>query len=187
MAKNLTAESYSLLLKAFSSDEESAAVAYAKLRDSLIRFFQIKGDEMPDEAADETLDRVAIKLGEAVLIEDLTKYSFGVARLVFHENLRKTQKEKKVLENYRAESERQKFDEETDEFAPFRECFESLAGNDKSILQTYFNDLPYAELNENRQKMTDKLGVSVNSLRLKIFRLRRRLEDCVRGRRKNNL
>lgn len=186
MAKNLNAESYALLLKAVSSDEETAANAYAKLRDSLIRLFQIKGDEMPEESADETLDRVAAKLGADVLIEDLTKYSFGVARLVFYENLKKTQKEKKVLENYRAESERQKIDEETDDFLPFRECFESLAGDDKRILQIYFNDLPYAELNENRQKLTGKLGVSVNNLRLKIFRLRRRLEDCVRGKRKNN-
>lgn len=187
MAKNLTAESYSLLLKTFSSDEEAAANAHAKLRDSLVRFFQIKGDSDPDEAADETLDRVAVKLSENVLIEDLTKYSFGVARFVFLERLRKTNKEKKAFENYLAENERQKFDEETDDFSPFRECFESLAGDDKSILQKYFDDLPHAELNENRQKLTDKLGISLNNLRLKIFRLRRRLEDCVRGKRKNNL
>lgn len=186
VAKNLTAESYSLLLKAFSSDEKEAALAYAKLRDSLARFFQLKGDSA-DEAADETLDRVAVKLGENVLIDDLTKYSFGVARLVFLERLRKMQKEKKAFENYRVENAHQKFDEEADDFSPFRECFESLPNADKSILRAYFIDLPHAELNENRQKLTDKLGVTLNNLRLKIFRLRRRLEDCVRGKRKNNL
>ncbi len=181
MAKNLTAESFSVLLKTFSSDEAEAASAYAKLRDSLIRFFQIKGDKTPDEAADETLDRVAVKLGDDVLITDLTKYSFGVARLVFLEGLRKKQKEKMAFENFYAENERQIFDEETDEFAPFRECFESLAEANRSILQAYFADLPYAELDDKRRKLTASLGISSNNLRLKIFRLRRRLEDCVRG------
>ena len=122
MAKNLTAESYSLLLRAFSSDEGEAAAALSKLRDTLDRFFQIKGDETPEEAADETLDRVAARLSEAVLIEDLTKYSFGVARLVFLENLRKTQKVKKTLEDYRTENERQKADEETGSRGSRRHC-----------------------------------------------------------------
>ena len=179
MAKNLNSKSYSLLLETFSSDEKVAAFAYAKLRDSLIRFFQIKGDDAPDEAADETLDRVAAKLSEAVLIEDLTKYSFGVARLVFLENLRKAQKQKKAFEDFRLSNALQKNDEETDDFAPFRKCFESLPDAEKNILQTYFDDLPFDEINENRLKLTDKLGVSLNNLRLKIFRLRRRLEDCV--------
>jgi len=187
VAKNLTAESYTLLLKAFSSDEQEAALAYAKLRDSLTRFFQLKGEAAADEAADETLDRVAAKLSEDVPISDLTKYSFGVARLVFLENLRKMNKGKKAFENYRAENAHQKFDEETDDFSPFRECFESLPNEDKSILRAYFIDLPYAELIENRQKLTDKLGIAMNNLRLKIFRLRQRLEDCMRGKRKNNL
>ncbi len=187
MAKNLTAESYTLLLKACSSEEKEAALAYAKLRDSLTRFFQIKGDAAADEAADETLDRVAAKLGENILISDLTKYSFGVARLVFLEHLRKTNKEKKAFENYRAENAHQNFDEETDDFSPFRECFESLPNEDKSILRAYFDDLPQTKLIENRQKLTVNLGIAMNNLRLKIFRLRRRLEDCVRGKRKNNL
>ena len=181
MTKNLTAESYSLLLQTFSFDEEAAAIDFTKLRDSLVRFFQIKGDSSPEEAADETLDRVAVKLGEAVLIENLTNYSFGVARLVFLENLRKAQKSKNALENYRAENERQKADEETDDFSPLRECFESLADDEKKILRTYFADLPYAELDEKRRELTASLGVSLNNLRLKIFRLRRWLEDCVRG------
>ncbi len=187
VAKNLTAESYSLLLKTFASDEGEAVTALSKLRGSLGRFFQIKGDSDPDEAADETLDRVAVKLGDAVLITDVTKYSFGVARLVFLENLRKTQKAKKAFESYRAENERQKAGEETDDFSPLRECFEILADDEKKILRAYFADLPHAELDEKRRKLTALLGVSQNNLRLKIFRLRRRLEDCVRGKRKNNL
>jgi len=187
VAKNLTAESYSLLLKAFSSNEVKAAAALSKLRDALVRFFQIKGDADAEESADETLDRVATKLTEAVLIEDLTKYSFGVARLVFLENLRKTQKAKKAFGQYQAETLlRQKAGEEIDDFAFLRECFAELKDDEKQILQAYFADLPPVELDEKRRKLTASLGVSQNNLRLKIFRLRRRLEDCVRGKRKIN-
>ncbi len=170
-----------MLLQTFSSDEEAAAIDFTRLRDSLVRFFQIKGDAAPEESADETLDRVAAKLGEAVQIENLTKYSFGVARLIFLENLRKTQNSKKALDNYRAENKRQNLDDEKDGFSPLRECFAELAEDERKILRAYFADLPRAELDEERQKLTASLGISLNNLRLKIFRLRRRLENCVRG------
>ncbi len=186
MAKNLTAESYTLLLRAFSFDEGEAGEVLSKLRDALVRFFQIKGDADAEDAADETLDRVAAKISEAVAIEDLTKYSFGVARLVFLENLRKTQKANTAFQEYQDETERQKTGEETDDFSQMRECFAKLADADKSLLQAYFTDVPPAELDEKRRALTASLGVSQNNLRLKIFRLRRRLENCVREKRKNN-
>ncbi len=184
MAKNPNAESYILLLKTFSSDEETATDAYLKLRNLLVKFLQIKGDDEPEESADETLDRVAAKIGANVLIEDLTKYSFGVARLVFLENLRKSANRKKAFENFQAEYERLEITEESDDFKPFRECFESLPDTDKNILRDYFEDLPNAELNEKRLKLADLQSLSLNGLRLKIFRLRKHLDDCVRGFRK---
>jgi DNA-directed RNA polymerase specialized sigma24 family protein len=184
VAKNLNAESYSLLLKALHSGEGDAT-ALLNLRESLVRFFQIKGDADAEESADESLDRVAAKLGEAVLIEDLTKYSFGVARLVFLENLRKAQKAKKVLAEYRLEGpEGQETVDDSDDFSLMRECFAELAEDERKILHRYFADRPLVELGEKRIDLAASLGISKNTLRLKIFRLRRRLEDCVREKRK---
>ena len=176
-------QSYSLLLRAFSSDEKAAASAYSKLRDSLVRFFELKGDRDSEQSADETLDRVSSKLGGDLLIEDLTKYSFGVARLVALENFRKIQGEEKALRSYQAENSHHVVDDETDGFSKMRDCFGQLSLSDRELLHRYFADMLRSELDEERRKLADTLGVSQNNLRLKIFRLRRRLENCVRKQR----
>ena len=178
--KNLTSESFDQLLNALSSDKTEAAVAYAKLRDSLVRFFQLKGDFVADEAADETLDRVVIKFSQNSAIDNLTKYSFGVARFVFLERLRSRQKEKIAAEGFYSDKIKVKAEAEIDEFLPLRECFENLAKDEKSILQTYFADIPYSKLTKKRQQLSIKLNIPLNNLRLKVFRLRHRLEDCVK-------
>ena len=183
VANNLDARSYSLLLRTLSPDEGVAASAYSSLRSSLVRFFELKGDLDGDRSADETLDRVSAKLSGDVLIEDLTKYSFGVARLVFLENLRKVQSQEKALKSYQFENQRTAVDDDTDGFAKMRECFDSILPSDRELLQKYFADMSRSELDEERRRLAESLGASQNNLRLKIFRLRRRLEDCVRAKR----
>ena len=123
VAKNLTVESLNRLLAEFSADERQAAAAYTNLRDSLIRFFELKGDSEPESAADETLDRTAAKVAANTPIDNLTKYSFGVARLIFLERLRLAQKEKNAAADFYAEKTvSANENEETDDFQFFREC-----------------------------------------------------------------
>lgn len=179
MAKQQNAQSYSLLLRTLSSDERAAELAYSKLRSSLVRFFDLKGDRDSEDSADETLDRVSAKLGADVLIENLTKYSFGVARLVFLENVRKVQGEEKALKSYELENPRNTVDDETDGLSKMRDCVEQLARSDRELLYKYFADMPRSELDIERRKLAESLGVSQNNLRLRIFRLRRKLENCV--------
>ena len=180
MTKNITTESFSNLLEAFSSDKTEAGIAYAKLRDSLVRFFTLKGDFEPETAADETLDRVALKLSENGEIEDLTKYSFGVARFIFLERIKANKKEKVAVEEFYADQTAFVESEETDDFAPFRDCFEKLPDDEKNILRDYFADIPFAQVFVYRQELSEKYKISLNNLRMKIFRLRQRLENCVK-------
>lgn len=186
MAKNLTSESLNLLLAKFSEDERQAAVAYTTLRDSLVRFFALKGDSEPEAAADETLDRTALKVAADTPIDDIKKYIFGVARLIYLERVRHSQKEKNAAEDFYAGKQVFLMEVETDDFKFFRECFNRLPTGERIFLQTYFTDAPYEKLIETRRRLTDEAGVSINQIRVKVSRLRKRLEKCVRIRRKNN-
>jgi DNA-directed RNA polymerase specialized sigma24 family protein len=177
---DFTSESLSRLLEAFSNDQAAAGVAYAKLRDSLVRFFRLKGDNNPDDAADETLDRVGKKLLQNPEIDDLTKYSFAVARFIFLERLKRSQKEKVAAEGFYADRTAIKTEAETDDFLPFRECFNSLTDKEKTVLQAYFADVSPSNLFAERRKLTEEYNISLNNLRLKVFRLRQRLENCVK-------
>jgi DNA-directed RNA polymerase specialized sigma24 family protein len=58
------------------------------VRGRLVRFFEWRGAQVPEDLADETLERVARKLAVGTPIDDLRKYIFGVARFVAREALR---------------------------------------------------------------------------------------------------
>ncbi len=186
VAKNLTAESLNLLLARFSADKRESAIVYTDLRDSLIRFFQLKGDAEPESAADETLDRTAAKIAAETPIIDVKKYCFGVARLIFLERTRLAHREKNAAEEFFKAGDSLTANSETNEFDFFRECFDSLPAADRNFLQNYFADLPYAELIESRRRLMGETGISLEQMRVKIFRLRKNLEKCVRLRRENN-
>lgn len=182
MPKDLTSESLKKLLLALSEDEHEAAHLYTRLRDSLVRFFQIKGITDGDAAADETLDRVAEKINLGSEIEDLKSFAFGVARFVALEVLRRERSRASAADSfYLKDSGTDEF-HQTDAVAHLRECFKELYPRERELLVKYFEDLAADELSESRLKLARDEGVSLNALRNRISRLRKRLEDCLRGR-----
>lgn len=170
------------LIEICASNQDGASIAYNELRNSLVRFFQIKGDFDPDEAADLTLDRAALKIPQDTSIENLTGYCFGVARFIFLERVRHAKKLNAAADEfYRMKNSSGIVRETDDEFFAFRECFEKLTSAEKLFLRDYFADLPFSELDKRRRQTCLESGITLNNLRLKVFRLRRRLEDCVKN------
>lgn len=169
------------LFEICSSNQDEAGIVYNELRNSLVRFFQIKGDFDPDEAADSTLDRAALKIPKDTLIENLTGYCFGVARFIFLERIKHTKRlNSAAVEFYRQRNLSQINSETNDEFLVFRECFEKLTDIEQLFLRGYFADLTFAELEKSRRQICVENDITPNNLRLKVFRLRQRLENCVK-------
>ncbi len=91
--RDLTAQSFERFLARLDANRERAGEAYEELRLMLVKFFEWRHALFPDELADETINRVIRKLeaeagAEDNRIQNLTSYSFGVARLVFFESLK---------------------------------------------------------------------------------------------------
>lgn len=181
MPKSLTSEALEKLLNAFSDDQTSAATAYAELRDSLVRFFQLRGLSDADEAADETLDRIPERINQNTKNEDVKFIAFSIAKFVFLETIRKEQKQKAAANGYYEKLPVPRLLGETDGFEPLRDCFKSLYDRERALLLEYFADLPPDRLAAHRQRMADREQMDLNALRNRISRLRRRLEDCVGG------
>ena len=78
---DLSEESFFRLLARLSADPMLAGEEYEKLRARLMYFFERKGCRIPAELTDETINRIARKMEEGLEIEDLFKFSYGVARL----------------------------------------------------------------------------------------------------------
>jgi len=179
MPKSLTSEAFAKLLSAFSDDEAAAAAAYGELRGGLLRFFQLRGISDFQQAADETLDRLPERIGEQTKKEEIRYIAFGIAKFVLLEKLREERREISAADGFYPPDGAPEPFGAADEFEPLRECFQKLYAHERRLLSSYFTDLPAAELAAHRARLAEREGIDLNSLRNRISRLRRRLEDCL--------
>lgn len=94
----LTKEAFEQLLASLDTNREHAGQKYENLRRKLIEFFEARGSRSPTDHADEAINRVARKVEEGESVQDLNRYSYGVARLLFMETLRAREAEPIALE-----------------------------------------------------------------------------------------
>src|SRR6185503_14895845 len=85
MKPGLGPQTFASLLNRLDADRERAGQHYEELRRLLIRFYEWRRAPFPEDHADETIDRVARKLNDGVVIDNLKAYCYEVARLVFLE------------------------------------------------------------------------------------------------------
>jgi DNA-directed RNA polymerase specialized sigma24 family protein len=130
---DLSEDAFSRLLARLSSDPEHAGEEYEKLRARLIYFFERKGCRIPAELGDETINRVARKIEEGHEIEDLFKYSYGVARFVLLEYWDDPKREWEQLD------ERLQLPEHKSEFEEHRlecmkKCLQALPSEERDLI-----------------------------------------------------
>src|SRR5258708_16703834 len=81
VGRGLTAAAFSSLLARLDSDAERAGLTYEHLRRALVSFFGWRGATTPEECADETLDRLAVRLTEDVAGEDVARVPPRIRRM----------------------------------------------------------------------------------------------------------
>ena len=175
----LTTEALELLLSRLAPNQEAAGHEYERLRLNLANFFRMKGLAEPFAVADLTLDRVA-RLLTSKDVNDLAPFCFGVARLVCLEQYRAEQRQRDADENF-ARNVKQENDE--DRYDLMRNCLTVIGAEDQELLRLYFAGLPPKERYAHRENLARQAGVSIERLRLRIHRLRQKLESCLEQRR----
>jgi len=187
---SLTSASFDSLLAHLGPDRESAARAYLDLRRALFIFFATRGAANPDEMADETINRAARRLseGERITVENPSHYFYGVARNVWRESLARGNVLFPLSGADSAEgSQATPYDlllsvRERIETEIRHECLEKCLGGldpeDRKLIVSYYQ-FSGGEKVENRKRLAAHLGLSSNTLRQKVARLRSRLAECV--------
>ena len=105
----LTPEAFHRLLNWLDEGASSDGQKYLEMRRRLVAYFDRKNCVRPDELADETLTRVARRLEEeagAIEGDAPARYCYIVARFVFMEHLRETQKDDALAHELRRQSQR---------------------------------------------------------------------------------
>ena len=188
----LTSEVFERLLEWLDGGVDSGGERYLEMRRRLVAYFDRKNCLAPDELADETLNRVARRLEEEGSIESESpaKYCYIVARFVFLESLRGSEKKNVPLDDELVRSNVGSFvkapiEDERDIKEVMSGSLELCLGeldpaNRDFIIRYYFGE--ERSKIENRRGLASSLGITLNALAIRACRIRDRLEACVRKR-----
>jgi DNA-directed RNA polymerase specialized sigma24 family protein len=172
----LTQGNFDSLLDWLDSNRTKAAERYEIIRNGLIQVFRNKGCIVSEDLADETIDRVAIKVNEIrhSYRGDPSRYFYGVGKLVHLEYL----KQPHLAELPQLLVAPQPEDVEV-AYQCLDECMNKLTINNRSLVLQYYSDRKQAKIDA-RRAILKMLGLKPSALRVRVYRIRETLEECVR-------
>lgn len=184
----LTREAFDTLLASLDADRDRAAHQYELIRAKLLKYFECRGCPSPEDLADDTINRVARRLIEGSQIWTATPASFfyGVARNVLREYWASPEREFATLESLppqaqpyadalrqqEAELEQLQIDRRLDWLAA---CLGQLPAESRELILDYYRG-ERSERIRHRKQMAERLGIPQNALRIRVHRIRERLE-----------
>ncbi len=181
--KTLTQQDFDVLLGWLSADRDEAGVLYEKIRQGLINFFRFRGCIDPQSLADETINRVAVKVHSFDTSKDVkaATYFYGFALNVFREYLRIIQKREVSLDTENLPKTHSLWSQnetaETD-YRCLENCLSKLSTEDSRIVLQYYCKEKDGK-NEVREKLAKSLEIKMPALHTKVFRLRKVLRECI--------
>ena len=169
------------LLATLDPDRAVAAEKLLLLRRKLLKFFAWNRAAVPDELADETLDRVVRRLGEGETIRspDPGAYVHGVARNVLHESWSRPRLVRVPASALAPPPESEQVAAERRSRCLDR-CLARLPAESRRLLLAYYQADGGAKIAA-RSRLAAELQLSSGGLRLKLHRLRVGLQGCVRS------
>ena len=173
--KEVTREKFASFLAWLSPESEGAGEEYERVRFCLGTFFARRHCSHAEELADETINRVILKIGEE-RIEHKLAYFYGVARNVYRESLRKERQHESLDEVQVAAKpapEEQSFSSEC-----LDKCLAELPAESRTLILEYFSDDKREKI-ESRRRISESLKMTQTALRMCVMRIKHKLKDCV--------
>lgn len=172
-------DSFEEILTWFSSDRELAGEMYVQLRQDLVRIFVWRKCPDPEGLTDEVFDRVARKvhLVRPTYEGDPRLYFRAVANNLAKETFKKIGTHVPLddvdLPNQPGTSEEA---EAID--ACLQRCLRKLSVERRELILAYYAKDKQAKI-DHRQKLAQRFGISLETLRVKVYRIRESLEKCI--------
>jgi DNA-directed RNA polymerase specialized sigma24 family protein len=171
----LTQDEFDALLAWLDPDRDLAAQKYEEIRRRLIKIFVCRGCPVAEDLADETIDRVAGKVADVApsYVGNPALYFYGVAKNIYHEWLRRPPPVPAPVPVVDPDP-----PVPDPEYDCLMECMKLLASKDQELILDYYQEEKQAKI-DHRKKLAEGLGIGLNTLRIKVYRLRARLQECV--------
>lgn len=185
MEKVLTQTGFDKLLVTLDADREQAGAKYESLRGRLIKFFEWRNCESAEELTDVVFDRVIRKIAEGEQIQNVNAYSATVAQFVFKEDCRSRSRRTQSIEDTKEIENLVQMngfvEEEIDDSQMncLEKCLAEFSDENRRVIVAYY-DTDERTMIATRKRLADLLDVSLNVLRIRVCRLKAKLEDCTK-------
>jgi len=175
-------ESFDEILAWFNPDRDVAASIYLELRESLAKLFAINHCSDPQWLTDETFDRVAKKVHEVRkgYEGDPRFYFHGIARNLIKEESKKIKRYASLDEIDPPAHAVNEVEQETAEMREecLRSCLKKLDAAKRNLIRSYYAKEKQAKI-DHRAELAKQLGIKVETLRVDVHRIRKKLEECI--------
>jgi DNA-directed RNA polymerase specialized sigma24 family protein len=174
---DLTQESFDNLLAWLDPNRDRAGDKYEEIRRRLIKIFTCRGCVEAESLADETINRVIRKLREIVetYTGDQALYFYGVAHKVHLEYLRRKPEPEPPPQPPTSIEPSEEVDQELD---CLEQCIQRLTQANRELVLQYYQEEKQAKI-DHRKVLADQLGIALNALRIRAYRIRTTLQQCV--------
>lgn len=186
-SRDRSREDLSGLLLRLDPDVNEAWKQYDLIRRKLVKFFECYRCWPPEEYADEVLDRIA-KKSNIQEIRDIPSFAVGIARNLRFECHKKNQRmnyfdaspggDDAVADphDYQRDIVEQ-IDNEV-RLKCLKKCLTELRTRDRELILDYYSAEGLKQ-HEHRRTIAEKMGLNMNTLRVRMNRSREKLEQCV--------
>jgi DNA-directed RNA polymerase specialized sigma24 family protein len=185
----LTPDAFHRLLAWLDQGIASDGEKYLEMRRRLVSYFSRKRCTAPDELADETLNRVARRLQEEGSIDTAgpAHYCYVVARFVLLESFRKPKPQSldgstllaRTNSLVTAPALNVEQEEQERRWQCFQQCIASISVESRELIINYYYGNQATKI-QNRRLLAEKLDITVNALSIRAWRIRSKLEACVK-------
>ena len=175
----VTQEQFDSLLAWLGSDRESAGRKYEVIRSGLVRIFVSKGFNDAEDLADETINRVMVRLPQirGSYIGEPAYYFRGVAKNIIRESVRRKEISGSLKEA-RIDPVIEIQEDTKEDLNCLDHCLERLPGQKKDLILDYYLYEGHQKVRHHKN-MADHLRITEGAFRSRAYQIRLKLQNCM--------
>lgn len=184
----LTEVAFSRLLVWLDDGADSDGEKYLEARRRLVAYFDRKNRPAPDTLADRTLNRISktLEASGVIATKPPLRYCYVVARFVLLEDLRRERRHVPFDDVLHASAATWPAPHIADDAVFVQEqrlecldrCLRKLKPEQQDLIVDYYGDARRQRI-DRRRNLAARLGITMNALGIRAWRIRAALESCV--------
>jgi len=184
----LTEAAFTRLLTWLDDGADSEGERYLEVRRRLVAYFDRQNRPAPDALADHTLNRICKTLEKsgAIATKPPLRYCYVVARFVLLEDLRRERRHVRFDDVRHGNAVTSPASADGDDAAFIQErrlecldrCLRKLKPEQQDLIVGYYGDARRQRI-DRRRDLAARLGITMNALGIRAWRIRAALENCV--------